>query len=81
MITLDACKAFDVVWQDSLLRKIKFNINGQGKLWFTIGNMYSQARSVVKSNGRTSSHFEIRQGVRRGGKLSALIRIQVHVVD
>lgn len=38
LVTLDDCKAFDVVWQDSLLRKM-FNIGMQGKLWFTIRNM------------------------------------------
>ena len=31
MVTLDACKAFDVVWQESLLRKIHNN-GIQGKL-------------------------------------------------
>ena len=50
MVTLDACKAFDVVWQDSLLRKM-INVGVQGKLWLTIRDMYSYARSVVKWNG------------------------------
>ena len=31
LVTLDACKAFDVVWQDSLLRTIH-NVGIQGKL-------------------------------------------------
>ena len=31
MVTLDACKGFDVVWQDSLLRMM-FNVGVQGKL-------------------------------------------------
>ena len=39
LVTLDACKAFDVVWQDSLLRKI-YNVGIQGSLWVCLKNLY-----------------------------------------
>ncbi|MEW8544375.1 MAG: reverse transcriptase family protein, partial [Candidatus Thiodiazotropha sp.] len=69
LVTLDACKAFDVVWQDSLLRKM-FNAGVQGNLWWSVRNLYVGAQSVVKWNGNISSPFEIKQGVRQGGILS-----------
>ena len=71
LVTLDACKAFDVVWQDSLLRKM-FNTGVQGNLWWSVRNLYAGAQSVVKWNGKVSSPFEIKQGVRQGGILSTL---------
>ena len=71
LVTLDACKAFDVVWQDSLLRKI-FNIGIGGSLWTCIKNLYEGAQTKVKRSGHVSPPFEIRQGVRQGGILSTL---------
>ena len=50
LVTLDACKAFDVVWQDSLLRKI-FNIGIGGSLWTCIKNLYEGAQARVKWSG------------------------------
>ena len=71
LVTLDACKAFDVVWQESLLRKI-YNAGIHGKLWLCLSNLYSGAQSAVKWQGIVSPSFEIRQGVRQGGILSTL---------
>ena len=69
---MDACKArFDVVWQDSLLRKIH-NVGIQGKLWLCLSNLYKGAHSAVKWQGIVSPSFEIKQGVRQGGILSTL---------
>ena len=65
LVTLDACKAFDVVWQESLLRKI-YCAGIHGKLWLCLSNLYSGAHLAVKWQGIFSS-FEIRQGVRQGG--------------
>ena len=48
------------------------NVGVQGKLWFTIRDMYSQARSVVKWNGKTSMPFVVKQDVRQGDILSTL---------
>ena len=71
LVTLDACKAFDVVWQESLLRKI-FNVGVQGSLWVCMKNLYRGAFSAVKWQGQISEMFEIKQGVRQGGILSTL---------
>ena len=71
LVTLDACKSFDVVWQDSLLRKI-FNKGIGGSLWTCIKNLYEGAQTRVKWSGHVSPPFEIRQGVRQGGILSTL---------
>ena len=71
LVTLDACNVFDVVWQDSLLRKL-CKIGIHGSLWLSMSNLYSDATSVVKWQGRTSSPFEIKKGVRQGGILSTM---------
>ncbi|MEW8547288.1 MAG: reverse transcriptase family protein, partial [Candidatus Thiodiazotropha sp.] len=71
LVTLDACKAFDVVWQESLLRKI-YNAGIDGNLWLCLNNLYSGAYSAVKWQGLVSPLFQIRQGVRQGGILSTL---------
>ena len=68
LVTLDACKAFDVVWQESLLRKI-FNVGVQGSLGVCMKNLY---RGAFKWQGQISEMFEIKQGVRQGGILSNL---------
>ena len=44
----------------------------QGKLWLIIRNMYSNARSVVKWNGKTSMPFVVKQDVFQDGILSTL---------
>ena len=65
LVTLDASKAFDVVWQDSLLRKIH-NVGIQGKLWLCLSNLYKGAYLVVKWQGIISPSFEIYKGYVRG---------------
>ena len=62
MVTLYFCKVFDVVWQYSLLRKL-LNVDVHGKLWLSVRNKYSQARSAVKWNIKTFMPFVIKQGV------------------
>ena len=71
LVTLDACKAVDVVWQDSLLRKL-YNTGIHGSLWLSLSIRYSGAFSVVKWQGKMSPPFEIKQGVRQGGILSTM---------
>ncbi|KAK3089516.1 hypothetical protein FSP39_004221 [Pinctada imbricata] len=67
---LDARTAFDVVNHNSLLRKL-FNAGIEGKLWSIIQDFHTNAVSVVKWEGAVSSPFNIHQGVRQGGILSA----------
>ena len=69
LVTLDAAKAFDVVWQVSLLRKI-YHEGVDGTLWLTLSCMYSNAITSVKWGPHISSSFPIKQGVRQGGILS-----------
>ena len=71
LVTLDACKAFDVVWQDSLLRKM-YNVGIQEEVWECLSNLYDGATSSVKWLDLVSFPSEIKQGVRQGGILSTL---------
>ncbi|MCW4345464.1 MAG: reverse transcriptase domain-containing protein, partial [Candidatus Thiodiazotropha endolucinida] len=71
LVTLDACKAFDVVWQDSLLRKV-YLAGVDGSMWLTLSSLYNGASSSVKWSGHVSQPFTVRQGVRQGGILSTL---------
>ena len=68
LVTLDAAKAFDIVWQASLLRKI-YHEGVDDALWLTLSCMYSDA-VTVKWGPHVSSSFPIAQGVRQGGILS-----------
>ena len=69
LVTLDAAKAFDVVWQASLLRKI-YHEGVDGILWLTLSCMYSDAVTSVKWGPHVSSSFLIALGARQGGILS-----------
>ena len=70
-MTLDAAKAFDVVWQGSLLRKIYLE-GVDGCIWLTLLNMYTQATSSVRWGQGVSAPFPVKQGVRQGGILSTI---------
>ncbi|KAK3098648.1 hypothetical protein FSP39_021572 [Pinctada imbricata] len=67
---LDAKTAFDVVYHNSLLRKL-YHMGIGGGLWNILCSFYEHASSVVKWMGNTSDEFIIEQGVRQGGILSA----------
>ena len=62
LVTLDACKAFDVVWQDSLLRKI-YMAGIDGSMWLTLSSLYNGASSSVKWLSYISDPFIVRLGV------------------
>ena len=68
LVTLDAAKAFDVVWQASLLRKIYYEgVDGTlTTLWLTLSSMYSNVVTSVKWGPHVSSSFPIGQGVCQG---------------
>ena len=70
LVALDAAKAFDVVWQDSLMRKI-YNAGVDGSLWLTTANLYRDAETSVKWSSHVSEPFKVQQGVCQGGVLSA----------
>ena len=66
---LDAQKAFDKVWHQSMLRKV-YLAGIEGNQWTIISEMYRDLNSRVKWDNVLSSSFEEKQGVRQGGVLS-----------
>ena len=54
LVTLDACKAFDVVWQESLLRKL-FNAGIQGSLWVCLKNLCRVLSLLSNGKGRSQN--------------------------
>ena len=67
---LDVQKAFDVVNHDSLLRKLYLD-GFSGDDCLLMKDIYTGMTAKVKWDGFLSSPFTIKQGVRRGGILSA----------
>ena len=63
---LDASKAFDVVWHNSMLRKL-YDAGLQGVDWILMKEWYSNMTSQVKWEGELSRPFVEQQGVRQGG--------------
>ena len=72
METLDAEKAFDIVWHDSLLRKL-FNDGVGGDLWLLVKSLHTHANTSIKWNGDLSDEIILQQGIRQGAKLSTLM--------
>jgi exonuclease III len=72
MAMFDAAKAFDVVWQNSLLLKLH-NIGIDGQLWLLLEEWYRGQKSAVKWRGDISETFNEQQGVRQGGILSPVL--------
>ena len=70
IILLDAKSAFDVVVHQSMMRRL-YHLGLQDKHWTLINSLHSNASSAVKFNGLVSDTFEIQQGIRHGGVLSA----------
>ncbi|MCG8110719.1 MAG: reverse transcriptase family protein, partial [Candidatus Thiodiazotropha endolucinida] len=69
LTTLDTQKAFDVVDQNSLLRKLYLDgIHGDD--WLLLSDLYSDCSSRIKWAGELSHPINIKQGVRQGGVLS-----------
>ena len=62
-------KAFDVVDQNSLLRKLYLD-GVHGDDWLLLKDLYSDCSSRVKWAGQLSDPFFIDQGVRQGGVIS-----------
>ncbi len=67
---LDVKTAFDVVWHQSLLKKLHRD-GVQGDLWLAIKDLYTNAMSRVSWKGEVSEPFPILQGVRQGAVLSS----------
>ena len=69
LTTLDTQKAFDVVDQNSLLRKLYLD-GIRGNDWLLLKELYSDCSSRIKWAGELSDPINIKQGVRQGGVLS-----------
>ena len=70
VVTLDGQRAFDTVWIRSLLRNIY--VDGiPNHLWALLDQLYSDVSTKVKWNNIPSESFDMLQGVRQGGILSA----------
>ena len=72
MVFMDISKAFDRVWHQGLLFKLKtFGIDGNLLLWFE--SYLSKRRQRVVINGETSTWFYINAGVPQGSILGPLL--------
>ena len=67
--SLDARKAFDVVVQDIMLKKLH-DINISGSTWDFIDGVYTNCNEVIRWQGADSRPYDVKQGVRQGGILS-----------
>ena len=66
---IDASMAYDVVWHNSMLRKL-YNFGLNPAYASVLQDSYSEMSSVVNWGGVTSKPFVERQGVRQGGIIS-----------
>ena len=69
---LDARKAFDVVNHQVLKTKL-YNSPICGLLWNMIDDLYTGGNEVIRWNGKYSSPYQVKQGVKQGGILSACL--------
>ena len=72
LTTLDAEKAFDVVWHEGLLRKLYLDGIG-GDMWRLIKSLHEGTNIQVKWNAELTDKIELRQGIRQGAKLSTIM--------
>ena len=63
--TLDARKAFDVVNHQVLKTKL-YNSPICGRLWNMIDDLYTGGNEVIRWNGKYSSPYQVKQGVKQG---------------
>jgi hypothetical protein len=69
---VDYEKAFDTV-KHALLWKKLLAVGINGKILSTIKDLYSKAKACVRVNGKHSTFFNCKTGVRQGDNLSALL--------
>ena len=66
---IDVKSVFDVVSHTSLLRKI-YHTGMDSSLWNIISSLHSNARTVIKWEGRLLDVNDIKEGVQQGGIVS-----------
>ena len=69
---LDVSKAYDTVWRDGLMSKLKEAI-GSGTIWHVLNNWYRDDRSCIYLEGTRSSWWTNLLGVKQGDILSPLL--------
>ena len=72
VLFLDASKAFDVVYQKSMLNSIH-DLHITGDLWMLLNNSYEDMTSCLKWKGQLSETFPEGQGIRQGGLNSTIL--------
>ncbi|CAG2245958.1 unnamed protein product [Mytilus edulis] len=72
VVLMDSMKAFDSLWHDALLLKLK-EYGVCGKFWLLIDEMYRGMKSSILFNNKLSRWFQLQRGVRQGGVLSAVL--------
>jgi hypothetical protein len=66
---LDTKKAFDVIWHNSLLRRLHLLGIG-GNLWLIAQSIYQGMKGQVKWQGHLSNTFDVKHGLLQGGVTS-----------
>jgi hypothetical protein len=82
---LDAAKAFDTVWIDSMMRKLH-SCGVPPQIWKLMTSWYRGMHCQVKWNGRLSESFRVAQGIGQGRVVSAhfykvFINCMLHCLD
>ena len=70
---LDVQKAFDTVWINGLLFKLKHELGVDSKLWMMIRELYKELKGQVIFNGHISRSFDILQGSGQGRILAPFL--------
>ncbi|VDI44763.1 Hypothetical predicted protein [Mytilus galloprovincialis] len=72
VVLMDSMKAFDSLWHDALLLKLK-EYGVSGNFWLLIDEMYRDMKSSILFNNKLTRWFQLQRGVRQGGVLSAVL--------
>jgi hypothetical protein len=67
---MDASKAFDIVWHNTMLAKMH-DQGVTGDLWLMMCDMYDGITTKIKWKGQVSRRITEGQGIRQGGNMSA----------
>ena len=77
-VFLDISKAFDKVWHDGLVFKLK-SYSVEGELLSLLKNYLRSCEQRVVLNGQTSGWRKINSGIPRGSVLGPLLFLMIHL--